>query len=93
MKCGAGIGRTWRCSASRRNFFLLMKMEVRECEMQTDAVPDIITLQRRTYANVATQAQVNMLGSKRPKELNSIKDKDSPPASPCLLRWDERWWG
>ena len=24
MKCGAGIGRTWRCSASRRNFFLLM---------------------------------------------------------------------
>ena len=70
-----------------------VKMEVRECEMQTDAVPDIITLQRRTYANVATQAQVNMLGSKRPKELNSIKDKDSPPASPCLLRWDERWWG
>ena len=25
MKCGAGIGRTWRCSASRRNFFLLMQ--------------------------------------------------------------------
>ena len=27
MKCEAGIGRTWRCSASRRNFFLLMNRE------------------------------------------------------------------
>ena len=31
-----------------------VKIEVRECEMQTDTVPDLIPLPRRAYADVAT---------------------------------------
>ena len=58
-----------------------VKVEVRECEVQTDTVPDMIPLLRRTYADAATQAQVNVLGSEHPKEPSGIKDKDSPPAS------------
>ena len=58
-----------------------VKVEVRECEVQTDTVPDMIPLPRRTYADAATQAQVNVLSSEHPKEPSGIKDKDSPPAS------------
>ena len=58
-----------------------VKIEVRECEMQTDTVPDLIPLPRRTYADVATQAQANLIGSERLKEPSGITDKDFPPAS------------
>ena len=58
-----------------------VKVEVRECEVQTDTVPDLTPLPRRTYADVATQAQANVMGSEHPKELSGIKDKDFSPAS------------
>ena len=37
-----------------------VKVKVRECEVQTDTVPNMIPLPKRTYADVATQAQVNV---------------------------------
>ena len=58
-----------------------VKVEVRECEVQTDPVPNMIPLPKRTYADVATQAQVNVLGFEHPREPGGIKDKDYPPAS------------
>ena len=58
-----------------------VKVEVRECETQTDAVPDMIPSPRRTYADVATEGQVNLMGSEHPKEPSGIRDRDSPPAS------------
>ena len=63
-----------------------VRIEVRECEMQTDTVPDMIPLPRCTYADVATQAQVIVMGTERPEESSGIKDKDSPPASQVALK-------
>ena len=58
-----------------------VKIEVCECEVQTDTVPDMIPLLRCTYADVATEAPVEVMGSKYPKEPSGIKAKDSVPAS------------
>ena len=59
---------------------VLVRIEVCECEMQTDTVTDVIPLPRRTYADMATWAQVNVLGSEHAKKPSGLKDRDSPPA-------------
>ena len=55
-----------------------VKVEVLECEVQTDTVPEMIPSPRRTYADVATQAQANVMGFEHLEEPSGIKDKDSP---------------
>ena len=58
-----------------------VRAEVRECEMQTDEIPGFVPLPKRTYADVATQAQEKVVGSERPKEPSGTKDGGTPPTS------------
>ena len=55
--------------------------EVRECEMQTDVIPELVPLPRRTYADVATQAQEKVMGPEHPKEPGDMKEGGTPPTS------------
>ena len=57
------------------------RAEVRECEMQTDEIPGLVPFPRRTYADVATQAQEKVMGSKHPKEPSGTNERGTPPTS------------
>ena len=58
-----------------------VRAEVRECEMQTDEIPGLVPLPGRTYADVATQAQEKVMGSKHPKEPSGTNERGTPPTS------------